>query len=357
MRAIVITAIVVSLWSCAVLNADAAERVETPLSTVRLRDQGKMPAIVTTAEWLNSTPLAPAELRGKVVLVDFWTYTCINWLRTLPYVRAWSEKYRNHGLVVIGVHSPEFEFERDIDNVRRAVTDMHISYPVAIDSNHATWRAFNNNYWPALYFADAQGRIRHTYFGEGDYEKAERVIQQLLIESGAKNVATDLVVVNGQGAEAAADWRNLQSPENYFGYERTEKFASTEDATLNARRAYTLPVRLRLNHWAVAGDWTMMRHAMVINKSHGRMQYRFHARDLHLVMGPSNAGSRIRFRVLIDGLPPAADHGSDVDADGNGIATEQRLYQLIRQTSPIKERQFQIEFLDAGMELFAATFG
>ena len=307
--------------------------------------------------WLNSQPLTPAGLRGKVVLIDFWTYTCINWLRTLPYVRAWAEKYKDQGLVVIGVHSPEFAFEKNVDNVRRAVQDMRVDYPVAIDSDHAIWRAFRNQYWPALYFIDAQGRIRHHQFGEGEYEQSERILQQLLAEAGASGIGRELVSVEGRGAEVAADWGNLKSPENYVGYQRTENFASPGGAVLGKRRVYSAPARLSLNQWALSGEWTVTDQATVLNKANGRIAYRFHARDLHLVMGPAMRGAPVRFRVLIDGQPPGAAHGFDVDEQGNGTVTEQRLYQLIRQPKPIADRQFEIEFLDPGVEAYAFTFG
>jgi thiol-disulfide isomerase/thioredoxin len=326
-------------------------------AAVRLPIEGELPSLGSATEWLNSQPLKAAGLRGKVVLIDFWTYTCINWLRTLPYVRAWAEKYKNQGLVVIGVHAPEFAFEKNIDNVRRAAKDMRVDYPIAIDSDHTIWRAFKNEYWPALYFVDAQGRIRHHHFGEGEYERAERIIQQLLAEAGVGAVSRELVSVNARGAEAGADWQNLKSPENYVGYERTENFASPGGAVLDKRRVYAVPARLKLNHWALSGDWTMQKQATVLNKANGRIAYRFHARDLHLVMGPAARGTAVRFRVLIDGQPPAAAHGIDVDDKGNGTVAEQRLYQLIRQPKPIADRQFEIEFLDSGVEAFAFTFG
>ena len=307
--------------------------------------------------WLNSPPLSAAELRGKVVLVDFWTYTCINWLRTLPYVRAWAEKYRDQGLVVIGVHTPEFEFEKNTDNVRRAVHDMRVAYPVALDSDYAVWRAFGNTAWPAVYLIDAQGRVRYRHLGEEEYERTERMIQELLAEAGKAPAARDLVAAEGQGLEAAADWANLRSPENYVGVERTENFVSPGGPVVGKPRAYAAPARLKVNHWALAGDWTMQKHAIRLNKPNGRIVYRFHARDLHLVMGPAAPGTAVRFRVLIDGKPPGAAHGSDIDELGYGTVTEQRLYQLIRQPKPIVDRQFEIEFLAPAVEAFAFTFG
>jgi thiol-disulfide isomerase/thioredoxin len=319
--------------------------------------QAALASLPRADEWLNSPPLTETDLRGKVVLVDFWTYTCINWLRTLPYVRAWAEKYRDKGLVVIGVHSPEFSFENNPDNVHWAVKALRVDYPVAVDSEHAIWRAFDNQYWPALYFVDSQGRIRHQNFGEGEYEQSEMIIRRLLAEAGGGGMADDLVSVDAGGLEAPADWSSLRSPENYVGYARTRGFASPEGAAPDKPRMYELPAGLRLNDWALSGDWTMKREAVALNKANGRIAYRFHARDLHLVMGPAVPGTNVRFRVLIDGQPPGAAHGSDVDEQGSGSATRQRLYQLIRQPKPIADRQFEIEFLDPGVQAFAFTFG
>jgi thiol-disulfide isomerase/thioredoxin len=324
---------------------------------VQLPVEGNFPSLGGATEWLNSQPLTMADLHGKVVLIDFWTYTCINWLRTLPYVRAWSEKYKDQGLVVIGVHSPEFSFERNVANVRQAAKDMKLEYPIVIDNDFAIWRAFDNHYWPALYLIDAQGQIRHHQFGEGEYEQSERIIQQLLAEAGSSDIGDDLVSVDGQGIEAAPDWSSLRSPENYVGYDRTENFASPGGVILNERRVYAAPAGLRLNQWALAGDWTVGHEATVLNEANGRIGYSFHGRDLHLVMGPAAPGTPLRFRVLIDGQSPGAAHGVDVDEQGNGTLTEQRLYQLIRQPGPIVDRQFEIEFLDAGAAAYAFTFG
>ena len=318
--------------------------------------EGKLPSLAGATGWLNSQPLTAANLRGKVVLVDVWTYTCINWLRTLPYLRAWAGKYKDQGLVVIGVHSPEYGFERNLDNVRRAIKDMRIDYPVAIDNDYAIWRALDNQYWPALYVVDAQGRIRHHQFGEGGYDKAERVIQHLLAEAGASGIDKGLVAVEGRGIEAEADWADLKSGENYLGSERTENFVS-RGGRLNESRSYAAPASLRLNHWALSGEWTVRKDAILVNGAKGRIAYRFHARDVHLVMGPAAPGASARFRVLIDGQPPGAAHGADVDDQGNGTASGQRLYQLIRQPKPIGDRLFEIEFLDPGVEAFAFTFG
>jgi thiol-disulfide isomerase/thioredoxin len=326
-------------------------------AAVALPMEGEMPSLGGATVWLNSPPLSAAGLRGNVVLIDFWTYTCINWLRTLPYVRAWAEKYRDHGVVVIGVHTPEFSFEHDLENVRRSARDMRVDYPIAIDNDYAIWSAFNNHYWPALYIVDAQGRIRSHHFGEGAYEQSEMILQQVLAEAGLGGLAHELVSVDGKGAEAAADWGNLRSPENYVGDARTENFASPGGAVLDQPRVYAAPARFSLNQWALAGEWTVKREATVLNKANGRIAYRFHARDLHLVMGPAARGTSVRFRVLIDGLPPGEAHGIDVDEQGNGTVTQQRLYQLIRQPKPIADRQFEIEFLDAGVEAFAFTFG
>jgi thiol-disulfide isomerase/thioredoxin len=327
------------------------------LPTGQIAGQSELASLERANEWLNSPPLTPAALRGKVVLIDFWTYTCINWLRTLPHVRAWAEKYRDKGLVVIGVHAPEFSFEKNINNVRWAVKEMQVGYPVAVDNEHVIWRAFKNQYWPALYFIDAQGRVRHHHFGEGSYPQSEMAIQRLLMEAGVGGIGDDLVSVDARGLEAAADWASLKSPENYVGYDRTENFASPGGAVLDKPRMYERPAMLRLNEWALSGDWTVKKETAVLNKPNGGIAYRFHARDLHLVMGPAAPGTSVRFRVLIDGQPPGAAHGIDVDEQGNGTVTEQRLYGLIRQPKPIADRQFEIEFLSPGVEAFAFTFG
>jgi thiol-disulfide isomerase/thioredoxin len=336
--------------------AIAASAIAAPLAAPAvLPVEGTIPSLAGATSWLNPPPLSPADLRGKVVILDVWTYTCINWLRTLPYVRAWAEKYKDKGLVVIGVHSPEFPFEHNLDNVRAAVTEMRVRYPVAIDNDFAIWNALNNQYWPALYVVDAQGRIRHHQFGEGGYEETERIIQQLLVDAGNSGVGTDLAMVDAPGLEAPAAWSDLKSPENYVGYGRTENFSG---GTLRDRaRVYSVPGRLRLKQRALAGDWTISKGAVALNKPNGRIVYRFHARDLHLVMGPVTAGSPVRFRVLIDGKPPGPAHGTDVDDQGIGTVSAQRLYQLIRQPAPIADRTFEIEFLDPGVEAYAFTFG
>ena len=295
-------------------------------------------------------------LRGKVVLVDFWTYTCINWLRTLGYVRAWAEKYAEEGLVVVGVHTPEFGFEAEAANVREAAADMRVEYPIALDPDYAVWQEFSNRYWPAAYFADAEGHIRHHQFGEGGYEECERVIQQLLREAGRNDVTGELVSVLDGGVEAQADWTSLESPETYLGYQQGQNFASPGGATIDESRAYSLPERLRLNSWALAGDWTVEGRASVLDDAGGRIAFRFHARDVNLVLR-SRTGDAVPFRVLLDGDVPGAAHGVDVDEEGNGTMDQPRLYQLVRQQESIADRTFEITFLAPGAEAYVFTFG
>lgn len=326
-------------------------------SAADLPDEGALPSFDGANGWLNSPQLTPNDLRGHVVVVQFWTYTCINWLRTLPYVRAWAQRYRDSGLVVIGAHTPEFRFEHELDNVRQAVQVRRIDYPVAIDNDYAVWSAFANHYWPALYFIDAQGRIRHHRFGEGDFERSEMIIKQLLQDAGVEGLPEGLSTVEGQGAEAAADWADLGSAENYLGYDQTANFESPTGAALDRRHVYSAPVRLSLNGWGLSGDWTVSGDAILLNAPNGRIAYQFHARDLHMVMGPAAHGSSVRFRVFLDGQTVGAAHGGDVDEEGNGTVGEQRMYQLIRQPQPIGDRRFEIEFLDAGVEAFNFTFG
>ena len=326
-------------------------------ASVRLPVEGELPSFDGATGWLNSPPLTPAGLRGKVVVVDFWTYTCVNWLRQLPYVRAWAGKYAGHGLVVIGVHTPEFGFEHDLGNVRRAVQDMRVDYPVAIDSDYEVWHAFDNHYWPALYFADAEGNIRHHHFGEGEYQQSEMVIQQLLAEAGADGADREMVSPDVRGIEAPADWDSLRTPETYTGYERTENFASPGGAVPGRPHVYSAPASLRFNHWALSGEWTMGAEAATLNAADGQIAYSFHARDLNLVMGPGTARTPVRFRVLLDGQPAGFAHGADVDDQGRGTVTEPRVYQLIRQPGPVTERTFQIIFLDPGAEAYCFTFG
>lgn len=321
--------------------------------------EGQFPGLNGAVEWLNSSPLTAEALRGKVVLVDFWTYSCINCLRTLPYVKAWAEKYRDQGLVVIGVHAPEFAFERNIDNVRKAAHDLGVTYPIAIDNNYAIWRAFNNQYWPAHYFIDAQGRVRFHHFGEGEYDKSEAVIRQLLAEAGHADV-TKVAMTAGnamQGVEIPADSDALRSPETYVGYARAENFVSPGGARQDQTKDYTTPTSLALNDWGLAGSWKIGEEQATLERANGRIVYRFHARDLHLVLGPGADGKPVRFRVTIDGQAPGASHGTDVTADGSGMITGQRLYQLVRQSGDIRDRTFAIEFLDAGAQAYAFTFG
>jgi thiol-disulfide isomerase/thioredoxin len=322
---------------------------------LRPRNEDQLPSFDGATGWLNSEPLTAAGLAGKVVLVDFWTYTCINWLRTLGYVRAWHEKYRDQGLVVVGVHTPEFPFERDVDNVRWAAADMRVDYPIALDSDYRVWRAFDNHYWPAVYMADAEGRIRHHHFGEGGYEECESVLQLLLREAGGDGIADDLVSVADEGFEAQADWATLQAPETYLGYEQAQNFAG--DPRFDEAHTYVAPDRLQLNQWALSGDWTIERGASVLNEADGRIAFRFHARDVNLVMGPPSRGAAVPFRVLVDGEPPRGAHGLDVDEDGHGAVAQQRLYQLIRQPRSITDRTFEITFLEPGAEAYVFTFG
>ena len=319
--------------------------------------EGYLPGFDGATGWLNSPPLTVEDLRGKVVLVDFWTYTCINWLRTLAYIRAWSEKYRDRGLVVVGVHTPEFPFEQDIDNVRQAAAKMRVWYPIALDSDYAVWRAFSNRYWPAVYIADAQGRIRHHQFGEGGYDDCERGIQQLLREAGAEGIGDDEVSLTPDGFEAQADWTNLRSPETYLGYAQGQNFASPGGAEIGVPSTYMAPEMLMLNQWALSGDWTVESRASMLNQADGRIAFRFHARDVHLVLRARDAGTSVPFRVLVDGEPPGDAHGIDVDEAGNGTLVEPRLYQLVREHGAIIDRTFEIAFLAAGVEADVFTFG
>jgi cytochrome c biogenesis protein CcdA/thiol-disulfide isomerase/thioredoxin len=318
--------------------------------------EGGFPSLAGAVEWINSPPLTPEGLKGKVVLIDFWTYSCINCLRSIPYIKAWAEKYKDHGLVVIGVHTPEFAFERKVSNVQAAVIDLKIGYPVAVDSEYAIWRAFDNQYWPAHYFIDAQGRTRYHHFGEGDYDESERVIQELLVEAGNSNYPAALVSVEASGAEAPPSTSEGESPETYIGYSRAENFISPGGAVHDEHHLYTTETP-KLDQWALSGDWTVSGESATLNQEGGRIVYRFRARDLHLVLGPTAAGKRIRFRVTIDRMAPGADHGTDVDADGLGTVDEHRLYQLIRESGGISDRTFEIEFLDPGVQAYAFTFG
>jgi thiol-disulfide isomerase/thioredoxin len=326
-------------------------------TTLELPVEGALPPLDGATAWLNSEPLTDSALLGKPVLVEFWTFTCINWIRTLPYVRAWSERYRGDGLTVIGVHTPEFAVERDIDGIRRAAEQMRIDFPIAVDSDYSIWQAFGNQYWPALYFIDKDGQIRHHRFGEGEYEQSEIVLQRLLAAAGAEGVSRELVSVDPQGVEVQADWEDLQSPETYVGYDRAERFVSLSGAGADEPRTYESPAGLSLNHWALSGDWTVGGQAAVLDAAGGGIAHRFHARDLHLVMGPGSGGGPVRFRVRLDGERPGAAHGVDIDELGEGTATETRLHQLIRQPGPVEDRTFEIEFLDPGAHAYVFTFG
>jgi thiol-disulfide isomerase/thioredoxin len=320
-------------------------------------DEGPMPALDGAVGWLNSAPLKTSALRGKVVLLDVWTYSCINSLRQLPYLRSWAAKYKDAGLVVIGVHSPEFAFEKERANVERAVRDLGVSYPVAIDSNHGLWRALDNSYWPADYFVDAKGRIRRHHFGEGDYDEAERTIQDLLRENGAASLNRETPGIVGTGIEAPPDFANVRSPETYVGYERTEHFASRERTVPDAPHDYSVPPDLSMNAWGLSGKWTIGRESAMSVTTGGRIVFRFHSRDLHLVLGPSKNGQPVRYKVTLDGAAPGGDHGSDTAADGSGEVREPRLYQLVRQPERVKDRTFEIEFQGAGVQAYAFTFG
>jgi cytochrome c biogenesis protein CcdA/thiol-disulfide isomerase/thioredoxin len=319
--------------------------------------EGSLPSLAGAVEWLNSPPLTPAELKGKVVLVDFWTYSCINCLRSIPYVRAWADKYKDQGLVVIGVHAPEFAFEKNIGNVKQAVAKLKIDYPVAIDNDYAIWRAFSNEYWPADYFIDATGKIRHHFFGEGDYAESEKVIQQLLAEAGKSALSADIVSVSATGAEAASDAADVKSPETYIGFARSENFASPGGAVGDTPHDYATGDLKQLNDWGLSGDWTVGGQSATLNKTDGAISFRFHARDLHLVLGPSADGKPVRFRVTIDGAKPGESHGADVNADGEGTVTDHRLYQLVRQSGLVMDHTFSIQFLDPDVQAYAFTFG
>lgn len=319
--------------------------------------EGNLPPLDGAVQWLNSPPLTAEALKGKVVLVDFWTYSCINCLRTLPYVKAWAEKYRDQGLVVIGVHAPEFAFERNVGNVTKAMKDLGINYPVAIDNDYRIWRAFNNEYWPAHYFADAQGRIRYHHFGEGEYAESERVIQQLLREAGATKVADGLINASAEGVQLAPDMKEALSPETYVGYQRAENFVPEKGFTADKVATYNPPSQLALNDWSLGGQWNVGPERATSSAPASRIVYRFHARDLHLVLGPGAEGKPVRFKVLIDGKAPGDAHGTDVAPDGSGSVSEQRLYQLVRQSGDVSDRTFSIEFLDPGVSAYAFTFG
>jgi len=333
-------------------EADAAQPAQ-----VELGHEGSFPSLDGAVKWLNSAPLTREQLKGKVVVVDFWTYSCINCLRSIPYTEAWWGKYKDDGLVVIGVHTPEFAFEKDPANVAKAVGDLKITYPVAIDSNYAIWKAFKNQYWPAHYFIDAQGSIRYHHFGEGKYAESEEVIQQLLRERNSSLKTGGLVQVAGSGAQAPADFNDIVSPETYIGYTRQQNYASPQKIHEDAPQTYSAPVRPTVNQWGLVGNWCVSGEQAALVFAPGKVIYRFHARDLHLVLGPGKNGKPVRFRIRIDGSAPGEDHGVDTDAQGAGVVKEYRLYQLVRQKGKVEDRTFEIEFLDPGVQVFAFTFG
>lgn len=339
------------------MQASGAMMMAAKNTAPRLPVEGQLPALDGAVQWLNSAPLTAAQLKGKVVLVDFWTYSCINCLRSLPYVKAWADKYRDQGLVVIGVHAPEFAFERDVKNVTKAMADLGIDYPVAVDNDYAIWRAFDNQYWPAHYFADAKGQIRYHHFGEGAYDESERVIQTLLREAGQTQISTDLIDASGQGVQQAADMGDVKSPETYLGYDRAENFVSQGGARHDRTSTYNTPPMLSLNTWGLDGQWNIGAERISLAAPGGKISYRFHARDLHLVLGPGSDGKPLHFKVSVDGKAPADAHGTDVAPDGSGTVTEQRLYQLLRQPGDIADHTFTIEFSDPGVSAYAFTFG
>jgi hypothetical protein len=319
--------------------------------------EGKLPELDGANAWLNSEPLTPAGLRGKVVLVEFCTYSCVNWLRTVPYVRAWAERYRDQGLVVIGAHTPEFQFEHDVEKIRAALEEMGVRYPIAVDNDYGVWRAFDNNYWPALYFIDGEGRIRHHRFGEEDYERSERVIQELLAEAGATGADGGLSPVDAGGVYAPADWETLGSPETYVGYARASGFASPGGFAPDRSHFYEEPSRLDLNQWSLSGDWTVGDQPTELNEPGGRITHRFHARDVNLVMGARDGEGSVAFEVRVDGEPPGESHGLDVDEAGSGTVAEERLYQLVRHPGGDSDRTFEITFQEAGVQAYVFTFG
>jgi cytochrome c biogenesis protein CcdA/thiol-disulfide isomerase/thioredoxin len=378
--AVLVSVVAIALgWDSGVLTrlslASTARLEQTLISSVTIRAspaisfasksalgtlpiEGQLPSLAGATSWLNSPPLTSGELRGKVVVIDFWTYSCINCLRSLPYVKGWQQRYKSSGLVVIGVHAPEFAFEKDADNVRRAVHDLGISYPVALDNNYAIWRGFDNQYWPAHYFIDAMGNIRGHHFGEGDYEESEQVIRQLLSEAGAKNLPpTGTSIGHATGIQAPADDTDIRSPETYIGYTRAEHFSSTPGVVPDQPATYAVPDGLALNHWGLRGTWLIGKEKAMLVRAPGAIVFKFHARDLHLVLGPGANREPVRFRVTLDGAAPGANHGVDVDADGIGVIREQRLYQLIRQTNDVRDQVLTIEFLDDGVQAYAFTFG
>jgi cytochrome c biogenesis protein CcdA/thiol-disulfide isomerase/thioredoxin len=338
--------------------AAAAAVPVAPLPHLQLPVEDTLPSLSGAVQWLNSPPLSREGLRGSVVVVDFWTYSCINCLREIPYVQAWADKYRDQGLVVIGVHAPEFAFEKNIANVQKATSDLKITFPVAIDNNYAIWRGFDNEYWPAEYFIDAQGQVRHHAFGETDYDTSERVIQQLLAEAGHADVPGGMASINATGVQAAADMDDVNSPETYIGFQRARNFGSSGGLVRSAAHTYVAPTLApALNEWRLSGNWTVSPEYATLNEVGGGIVFRFHARDLHVVMGPASGSGPIHFKVALDGAPPGENHGVDIDAAGQGVVTDQRLYQLVRQTGSIADHTFEIQFLDPGLQAYTFTFG
>ena len=342
--------------SAAAGTAVSAVAPRPTVAPLQLPVEDSIPSLNGAVQWLNSAPLTREELQGKVVLVDFWTYSCINCLRELPYVQAWADRYRDQGLVVIGVHAPEFAFEKNVDNVKKATQDLNITFPVAIDNNYAIWRGFDNEYWPAEYFVDARGQIRHHVFGEGDYAESERVIQQLLADAGQVDVPSGVASVNASGVEAASDENDVGSPETYIGFQLAQHFISPDGFVRSVAHTYTSGTP-RLNEWGLSGNWTVSAESATLNAAGGDIVYRFHARDLHLVLGPATGSGPIRFRVTVDGAPPGVNHGVDVAEDGTGTVTDQRLYQLVRESGAVADHLFHIEFLDPGVQAYSFTFG
>ena len=354
MRTRVLLGIVAAVVLCCL---GFAARVSGAQDTSSIVGSQPLPGLSGAVAWLNSPPLTAKQLKGKVVVIDFWDYSCINCIRAVPYIRAWAEKYKNDGLVVIGVHTPEFDVEKQTANVERAVKKFNITYPVAVDSDMKIWNFFHNQYWPAHYFIDAKGKVRFEHFGEGGYDESEKWIQKLLKEANAKPMAASMVSVHGQGVEAAADTGNVLSPETYVGYARAAHFASKGGIKRDVEQDYAEPTHLWTNEWGLAGKWNDHLQAAVLDAAGGKVVFRFHARDLHMVLGPGGDGKPVRFRVTVDGQAPGANHGVDVDAQGNGVVQDDRLYQLVRQTGPVKDHTFAIEFLDSGVQAFSFTFG
>jgi thiol-disulfide isomerase/thioredoxin len=348
-----VVAALAAVLSCTTVSAPSIAAQEPP----SMIGSSPLYGLSGATGWINSTPLTAKQLKGKVVLVDFWDYSCINCIRAIPYIRAWADKYKDDGLVVIGVHTPEFDIEKLMPNVQKAVSRFGITYPVALDNNYAIWKAFHNEYWPAHYFIDAKGKVRYEHFGEGEYDESERWIQKLLKEANAKPMPAGMVSVHGQGIQAAADKNDVLSPETYIGYARAEHFASHGGIKRDAEQSYTEPNHLRLNEWGLAGTWIDHEQVAVLRSAGGKIAFRFHARDLHLVLGPAADGKPVRFRVTIDGQAPGENHGVDTDAEGNGVVTDPRLYQLVRQKGSVKDRTFVIEFEDPGVQAFSFTFG